>query len=124
MPISPVLLEISLILTCSPLKISFRVLRRPNRYRLSGLKPAKMRKVSKVETSGGISSAANSNGVDSGILGAAKNGPKSSVKAKKGQETCKGMRSDPSVGGNDPFAGNPRRICEAGNLSIYTFVCF
>ena len=35
------------------------------------------------------------------------------LKARKGQKRRRRMRSDPSVGGNDPFAGNPRRICEA-----------
>ena len=34
------------------------------------------------------------------------------------------MKSDPSVGGNDPFAANPRRICEACHQSFVRIVCF
>lgn len=34
------------------------------------------------------------------------------------------MKSDPSVGGNDPFAANPRRICEACHFRFLIFVRF
>ena len=34
------------------------------------------------------------------------------------------MKSDPSVGGNDPFAANPRRICEACQQCFLWIVCF
>lgn len=49
---------------------------------------------------------------------------KKAAKAKKGQKRRRSMRFDPSVGGNDPFAGNPRRICEARLSSDYDSVCF
>lgn len=39
---------------------------------------------------------------------------------KKGQGRRQSMRFDPSVGGNDPFAGNPRRICFT-LLSFWSF---
>ena len=50
------------------------------------------------------------------------------LKASKGQKKQKGIRSDPSVGGNDPFAGNPVEFVKLADLCIdpffYLYLCF
>lgn len=63
-------------------------------------------------------------GLGSNASNATRGRLKKATKAKKGQKRRRSMRFDPSVGGNDPFAGNPRRICEARLSSDSSFVCF